>query len=602
MDDKRIAWVNHAPGIWYASFAGDFGLTDETYWIPDPATLPVNYINTVIVDLRSRLTPVASIAALATEPSFFWDNAVKLLYMRLENFDPPGLHDISPGQIHGFSDRGVVYVDDLYYAPLLVSTPKLDIGQDLQGETKPAFFAGPVELSNAGGDLDELKDDPVYGNDFYIAHLDDEDVDAEGNATRTDLKYRAALYVEDYSIGLQRMVLAVKDRRAAQNIEIPIERFSADDYPDIDETYIGQVIPLVYGQVREMPAVPLSDPTGSGAVDYRVASTMMSIGTVYTLQDEVWTVATPTASDAVAGTFTLAAGDARNASGGLYDCKVVDSTGIAVTYASDVIKDLFDRILGVPYNAIQFDTTEWATEETGLTTVGLAIMKPIKLYDLIGDLCAGASVAVRFEFLPTGKRTIRLDDWSRTVSRHVPSVDIANAEVIEVDTDTGLLAATVVIEHSRSYVTDVARRYEDTSQAEAVLHAYRQQPTLTLPTHLINSTHAALRAAHAVERFTDVHGIVDLNLMGAQYLDLRIYDVITVELGHGEFNLDIGTFNGDREFYGIQKAQVIGVDPNFEAETNKTRVILIGEYSYDVRETTAGDLRMTTDGYVRRVG
>jgi hypothetical protein len=601
VDSERVVWVNYSPGIWYTSFVGEFGLTDEAYWVPDPATTVVNYFKSVVVDYTTILLPVASIAALAAEPSFYWDNDAELLYIRLEDFDPPDVHNVAPGLIQGFSDRGVVYVDDLYYAPLLISAPRLGITQDLQGETKPTFFKGNVVLSNAGGDLDELKDNPVYGNDLYIAHLDDDDVDAEGDATRSDLQYRASLYVEDYGIGLQRVVLRVKDRRAAQNIEVPTERFSTDDYPDIDDQYVDQVIPLLYGQIREIPAIPLSDPAGSGDVDYRVALTLTVQGDVYTLQDDVWTSVSPTASDVATGTFTLAEADGRNANGGLFDCKVVSPTGIAVTYASDVIKDLFERMLGIPYNSSNYDTTEWAAEETGLTTIGLAITEPTKLYDVIGDLSAGANVVIRFEFLPTGERTIRLDDWSRAISLHVPVVDIANATMIEADTDTDLLAATVVVEYFRSYVTDVALRHEDTSQQETVLNKYRQQPTLTTPTHLINSTHAGLRADYDIERFTDVHGLVALDLIGADYLALRIYDVLTVELGLGEFDLDRGTFIGDREFYGIQKVQVVGVDPDFEAETNKIRVVLIGEYSYDVLVTTDGDLRVTTDGYVRRL-
>jgi hypothetical protein len=142
LDNERIVWVNHSPGIYYASFVGDFGLTDEAYWIPDPATEAVNYVKEVRVDNTTSLTAKTSIAALAAEPSFYWDNDEKLLYIRLTDFDPPCVHDIAPGLIQGFSDRGVVYIDDLYYAPLLVSSPRLGIKQDLQGETKPSFFKG----------------------------------------------------------------------------------------------------------------------------------------------------------------------------------------------------------------------------------------------------------------------------------------------------------------------------------------------------------------------------------------------------------------------------------------------------------------------------
>ena len=576
-------------------------LADEAYWIPDPAILTVNFVESVEIDYASRLLPVASIAALTADPSFFWDNDAKLLYIRLADFDPPDVHNVAPGLVQGFSNRGVIYLDDAYYAPQIESVPRLGITQDIQGYDKPAFFSGRLQLSNVNGDLDEWKDNPIYGNDLYISHLDDDAVDAAGNGVRSDLVRRASLYVEDYAIGMRRVILALKDRRAAQNIEVPTERFSADEYPDLDDAYVGSVIPWLYGQVREMVAIPLSDPAGSGDVDYRVASTMTSIGTAYTLQDDVWTLVTPTASDPTAGTFTLAEADGRNANGGLFDCKVVNPIGVVVTYATDVIKDLFERALNVPYNDLNYDTTEWEAEETGLVTIGLALVKPALLYTVINDISSGSNAVFRFEFLPSGQRTIRLDDWSRATLLHVPVIDIRNATDIEVPTDTDLLAATVVIEYAEAYTTNVLLRHTDTSQLESVLNKYRQQPTLTLPTALTTEGHAELRAAHAIERFTDVHGLVNLVLMGADYLALRIYDVIIVEMGYGDFNLDLGVFTGDREFYGIQKAQVIGVDPDFEAETNKVRVVLIEEYSYDVRVTTDGDLRVTTDGYVRRV-
>lgn len=590
IDDVRVVWANHAPGIFYTSFAGDFGLTDEAYWIPDSAEREFNYVLSVLSGNTVALARVESIATLYDQPSFFWDLDTRRLYVRLQNFDPVCVHDIVVGRSQPFTDKGVVYLDDMYCAPLILKSPSVARRQDLASYDKPAFISGAIELANENGDLDDMITDIVIGNDVFITNLPDSAIDSDGAASRDDLQYLADLYVERYNSGLRRVSLFPQDRRKAQNVSIPTATLSVDDYANLDPDLEGVLIPLAYGKIREMPAIPVTGAEAAGAVSYRAAVAMTSFGTVYTLQDDVWTVVVPSASTLATGEFTLAEADSRNAAGGLFKCKLVDAVGIANTYASDVITDLFDRYLDVPYTIAHYATVEWEAEETALSTIGILFNAPVKLFDAIQEIQNGCNVGFRFEFLPTGQRAIRVDDWSRTRVWRIPNLDIQNLTNLEIENTAALLAAEILVEYARSYVTDILRTYLDDSERETVLEKYRQAPRLLQPTVLTSEAHALLRTNYAEERFSDIHGTVEIALVGSQYLDMRIYDIAHVEMNPGTFDLDAGTIDSDRVFYGLQKVQIIGVDPNFKNETNTIQAVLIEAVSFEDYLYTQGKI------------
>ncbi len=386
------------------------------------------------------------------------------------------------------------------------------------------------------------------------------------------------------------MSLFPQDQRKAQNISIPTATLSVDDYANLDPDLEGVLIPLAYGPIREMSAIPVTGAEVAGAVSYRAAIVLTSFGTVYTLQDDVWTVVVPTSSTLATGEFTLAEADSRNANGGLFKCKLVDAEGIANSYASDVIKDLFERYLDVPYTIAHYATAEWAAEELALSEIGILFNSSIKLFDAVQEIQNGANVGFRFEFLPTGVRAIRIDDWSRTRVWRIPNLDIHNLTNLDIENTAALLAAEILVEYARSYVTDIPRIYLDDSEREAVLEKYRQAPRLLQPTVLTSEAHALLRTNYAAERFSDIHGTVEIVLVGAQYLDMRIYDIAHVELNPGTFDLDEGTIDSDRVFYGLQKLQIIAVDPNFKNETNKVEAVLIEAVSFEDYLYTQGKI------------
>lgn len=599
-DGKPIVWVNESAGIYRASFQGVFNTGDDPFWIQAYAISTIAFVSAVVVDNTTRLAKYPSLTGLRSEPAFYWDNTNKLLYIHLDNGEPPELHDIIVGRLQGFTNQGVLYIDDLCYEPLLVSVPAVGQQQDLASYDKPALVSGDVVLNNTGGDLDDLIDDEVYGNDVAIAYLDGELV-VDGAATRLDLVYLGTFYVDRPRIGLQRVTLKVTDPRKAQNVPLPAGRFNQTDYPNLEDDLVGDVIPLIYGDVREAKGIPVTGKQTSGAVTFRVAETMTSFGTVQTLQDDVWVTETPTGTDLPNGEFTLAEVDSRNASGGIFDCKIVDCEGIPVTYASDVIKDLFNRILGIPYNSANYDTTEWAAEEVSLAPIGVVFDEELKLFEAIHLVQSGSDVGFRFEYLPDGRRTIRVDDWERTETWVVENVELQNLTSLEVDYDPDLLTAVLDVGYQKSWESGRRRHHEDDSELETVLARYRQQPRREVDTLLSTLPDAQARATYEIERFSEVHGTVPLIIMGSVFLEMRVYDVMLVELNPGFFDRDYGNLTTKRDFFRLQRGQIVSVAPDYERAVNHVKMVIVAEESFDARITTYGDYRITTDGDVRGV-
>lgn len=601
IDDNPVVWVNYAPFVYYTSFDGVYYTEDDDTWIGIPAKTVVSYVASVLVDLTDELAKASSIATITSEPSFYWDAENRLLYVYLGG-DPPEIHNILFGNLQGFSDRDVVNIDGVQYMPHVVSVPSVSQKQDLADYDQLAFVTGNIILSNASGDLDDLIDNVVYGNNVSIAYLDDDDIDDDDNASRSDLVYLASLYVEDYANGQRQTVLHVQDKRKAQDIDVPTETFDQTTYANLEDDLVGDVIPRAYGAIREMKAIPVTGAQTSGAVTFKLASKMTDLGDIYTLQDDVWTAVTPTATDTANGEFTLAEADARGASGAIFDCKAVDCIGVAITYASDVIKDLFDRYAGISYGSANYDTTEWAAEETSLAPIGIVFDESIKLYEAIRRVQAESSVGFRFEFLPSGLRTIRIDDWSRTTRWHIENLDIQNMTDITVDTDTSLIAAIFKVKYDKSYESGRFVGYTDETDSDTVFQKFRQRRTRTIETSLTSEAHAQLRSAYERERFTDIHGSCKIRLIGAEYLQARIYDTITIELAHGTFDIDSGTFDGEREFYSIMNAQIVGIDPMFSEKTNSVTILLTSRVWDDGRATDDDYDRITDDGATREVG
>jgi len=255
----------------------------------------------------------------------------------------------------------------------------------------------------------------------------------------------------------------------------------------------------------------------------------------------------------------------------LYDAIVAGNRMLPV----DVIKDLNTRYLGSQYLEGEYDLTEWVAAEAALDNIGLYIAEQTELYELIRKLQGGSVAGFRYEYRPDGRRTARIDDWDRAPAYRIAREDIADIEDVEVETDSDLLAASIKVRYAHDYAQDNDSEKIDVSKKTAVQLAYRQEPQLEFESLLQTESLAAECAALKADRYSVARMIASLEVLGAEFLALRIYDVVIVELVPRGYDADSGALLGSRRWVGVWKAIVLSIDPDISEETNKVSLALI---------------------------
>jgi len=581
------------PGIWAT---GDYWTT--AFGAPAESDSEIMYITSFSRDGINRYSGVTSLAdCIATEQTFFWDNAAQRLYVHLEHDQYPDGPVYQYGKVMGFTKDRAVYIDDIFYSPVLESIPSLAQQQDLENYDVLAFLSGSVKLHNHLGELDWALDTPAIGYDCTIGNLAESSAITDGGVaitdggvaltsrpatrgcdsySRSEIQSLVALYVEKQSARLDSLTLSLQDRRKKQNIKIPTEVFTVAAYPDIDDSIIDKPIPLLYGTVRCAPAICTNGKLETGAVAYRVADSLTVLGTVEVKIADVWTVKTPATTTLSTGSFTLSASDGRNSSGNSYECRVNAPTGVAVTYASDIIKALNLRYLGIQYTDSEYDKTEWEASEALLSSVGILIDKQVELFEVIRQIQAGANIGFRYEYNSHGQRTIRIDDWTAASTFRIAVEDIINIADMEISTDPALLAATIKLNYAKDYTGDTDdQTIIDTSQAEYVRQNHAQEPQLEFDSLLQTPALAAAAALVKAGKYGVARKIATLSVTGYEFLALRIYDVGIVELTPSGYDMDSSTIIGTRKWAGVWKAIVLDIDPDPAMETNALRLALI---------------------------
>lgn len=521
----------------------------------DDSSLRMN-ISALVQKPSAQYTLANTLADCISQPlSFFWDASQQILYIHVSQNIIPSVDSFLSGVTSGFTDRGVAYIDDLLYKPLLKSIPSLAQQADLKEYDQMAFISGSALLTNQDGQFDDIIDDAIHGNDVFIY-----DLEAKRNTfryTRSELLSLASLYVENYRFTLSEFELMIQDKRKAANT----------DLLSVDAD--GNPIPLLYGKIRGAKA-QIADDSGIPVV-YKLAPNMTNLGTIQCKGDYGWSTVAPISSDLASGTFTISATYARSPGNGLgedtgsvLECRLINPVGIANSSAADVIRDMNQRILGIEYTSSNYDQDNWAIADSLLAPIGVLFKSQIKLYDAIAQIQNACNLGFRYDISPTGKRRIIFDDWTLDASYNVTWNDIKDNLTLSVVSDSKLLAATTIARYLKDYTDDSWLAYTDDSKRAQVESDYRQTPTLTIDTFLVAEADAQQRALFASSRFSKVLATAELTLNGRQWYALQIYDIITIEL-----ELE------SRRYFGTWKAQVIAVDPQFGSLETKISAVLI---------------------------
>jgi len=168
-----------------------------------------------------------------------------------------------------------------------------------------------------------------------------------------------------------------------------------------------------------------------------------------------------------------------------------------------------------------------------------------------------------------------LDDSSKAETFYIENVDIQDADDMGYDTDISLLASTVNINYSRDYTDDKTLTVINTDNLAYCTETYRIQPTQNYDTLNITEADAITRADNEAVKFKDARKIVEITVMGEEFLPLRIYETGTIELTNNFVDRDGLTSTGSRSWLGVWKVQILSVNPDISAKTNKIKALLV---------------------------
>lgn len=557
--------------FWTQAFGANNDITDERS----------NVISVYVVS-TDRLAKVITLAnCLTTQESFYYDFANQLLYINFGVNYNPLLDSSEMLKVIGFCDTAVVYVDDIPFIPLITDAPKLTQKQDMINYDQLAFSMGSITINNQSGDANFLKEATIFSNDVALSFID---YDGRSEHIRNELTPLAWYLIENIEIGKQKGKISLQDVRKTLNGKLPNVLFNATEYPNIEDDLIDKPIPLAFGSIIAK-ATCTNGKIETGNVSYRIAYEMQSIDSVsvYDSTNEVWISVTPISINVATGEFVLSGSDGRGTNTDNRECKVA-GVGADASKPSKVISRLEYLSNGIEYNSSFYNMTEIATEESTLGAVSLFISEQEELNEIIRKLQEGSTNRFRYEINADGLRTIRLDNLSRSSSAYVAREKIKENNELNIYTDKDTIAATIKIFYGTDYTTD--KPYViDSSKESSIAKSVRERPQIEFETFLPTRESAIVRAALEADRLGVVRRFVDCTLMGKEFLTLRIYDIITVEL------TDV-----KGQWMGVWKCQILGVAPDTTLYENAVTLVLV-ERVIDVDEDRI--LKIGHDGNIK---
>jgi hypothetical protein len=536
------------------------------------------------------------LSCLSQEKSFVFDKINQILYVHFEHNESIYTGTYSYGLFFGYSSKSVIYIEDIEYLPLIRNEVSISQSQDFEGYDKLKLINPTLELDNTNGDCDSLISLKIHGNTVKILNIDDKFI-TDDNVYIGEINPLVTTYIDDYTISQQKIRLSLKDMRTSMNVKIPRNLFTSSDYPNIDDNSKSKVIPFLWGKVREALAIPTNGKLVSQPVVYRVAQILTNIGTVWTLDNDVWTQRTPTSMDLPNGSFTLSSANSHNSSGAILKCKLIDPIGVHINYTSDIIVDIEERFRGVPFTNSNYDQDEWAKEEVSLSTGGMLLDSQVDSFEAIRQVQSGSIKGFRYEFNSDGKRTIRIDNYDRPISWEIHNFDMLESDNLEVLNDPSNTYAEIKINYNKSYYSKDYFSHINDDNMQNSISQYKQQVQGEFDTILNTESLAIERSNNDVQKYSDVRPILSgLKISGIEFFKIRIYDMANIEITKEFVDLD-NNFIAGRKFYGIKKCQIIGINPVESNGINIIDALIVGDYEYDTMMiTNIGDYITTNDG------
>jgi hypothetical protein len=203
----------------------------------------------------------------------------------------------------------------------------------------------------------------------------------------------------------------------------------------------------------------------------------------------------------------------------------------------DIIREMLSHYCGIPYNEYNYKIDEIESEIGGLAPVGIVYDKEQTVYRAIEQLQDASSYGFRFK-ADYSLFTARRDDNSRPVSDSVKLKEIIDIGQCEIDMNFDNYATIVDITYAKRWYTrdgeneeDTWEHYQGTQNRETLLILYGADKTYPdKPTSYLISLQDAKEKAERLENFFRKTRVMINNLSVLGHPDLRVYDIIEVDL------------------------------------------------------------------------
>ena len=582
---------------------------DSLFGAEDTTNKEVLNIRGVYIDIDTYCPNQTTLAdCLSDDTTCYFDIANQTLYIHYPYDVNPGIVTVEYGKIYGFTNDEIRTFNSIDYLPELNQIPALQKEIDPLQYESMSFYGGDVIFNNTPVDpsLDgagRFDDDTQFtGNDVALLYGQDGD-------TYTDLILICTNFIEKTVSNFLEAIVSTRDKREKESILFPIDTFLAADFPDIADDLKGKIKPVAYGRRWYTPGICVNSKSALSK-EFFFSENIFGIFDVEAEIDKVWTIVVPTATNLVTGIVTLAVADAHidgdNAKGlNRVRCAAEFS---ATDIPSFIIRDLNSRALGIDYNASNYNTVEWTSEDAIHENASIYMDTQKDLHEWISILQNSTLVGFQYMF-ENGRRTIRNDNPNRPYAFIIEAVEILNNYNLEKDNNEDNFFTDAIIQSEKIDSEDeFYYTYQNLDYYEESFREHRRNKTLKLEIDQSNSAVSRYKTAILLDDQHKSRPIIEIVLGDKKYFELRIYDMLYVELSYpgeitGYDNLDHFLFTdsttldnflftdstaldnylfldyssqeiriNQREFMGWQRMQVIGLYPDFENGTIRVKL------------------------------
>jgi hypothetical protein len=224
--------------------ADDFDFSDVNQTAPDD-------IGNVFID-GTKYTSVDSLLECRENLEVFYYNRVnQILYVHVSHGRRLDSSNVNVQETFGFSSSRVFYdSEDNEYLPLISGEIEIDEEVDRLVWNTMTFPEQEIEMDNRMGTFDVYFDKPTPGANVEISYISDKDVE-DGKTEYTQLYVG---FVQDDDFSKTTYSVTVADLRAQFTALFPVNVFSSDDYPYLDDDMDNEAIPDGYGPQTGIPA------------------------------------------------------------------------------------------------------------------------------------------------------------------------------------------------------------------------------------------------------------------------------------------------------------------------------------------------------------